>query len=92
MESVFQARLIFGVIWAGSTYGFMFHVPQQFQKVSGYSNKEEYVNLLSKKAGNKRVKFCCSFHFQTKPFPVTELFIQQYSVLHCLFPILYIGM
>lgn len=34
MEVGFQARLIFGVIQAGSPYGLMFNVPEKFRKVT----------------------------------------------------------
>lgn len=55
-------KLDWSLLWSEQVV-LMFHVLQQFQKVAGCSNKEEHVNLLSEKTGNKQVKFCSSFHF-----------------------------
>lgn len=63
MEVGFQARLIFGVIQAGSPYGLMFNVPEKFRKVTRQNSKEEHVNMHSEKTGNQQVKFYCSHHF-----------------------------
>lgn len=63
MQLGFEVRLIFGVIQAGSPYGFMSNVPKKFRKVTVYKGEEEHVNLHSEKTGNTQVKFYCSFNF-----------------------------